>query len=73
MELARDDAGRDGLPGGAGRQQRITIRNGTPVVSVVGSPAELILRALGRTTVAQVRLEGAEKPVQTLTETRWRL
>jgi uncharacterized protein (TIGR03085 family) len=78
VELARDDvgsddAGRDDPPGGARRQLRITIRNGTPVVTVVGNPAELTLWALGRTAAAQVRLEGAETPVKTLTETHWRL
>ncbi len=77
IELARDDVGSDdagrGGPSRTGRQLRITIRNGTPVVTVVGNPAELTLWALGRTTVAQVRLEGAETPVKTLTEARWRL
>jgi uncharacterized protein (TIGR03085 family) len=68
-----DDASGDERPGGARRPLRITIRNGTPVVTVVGNPAELTLWALGRTTVAQVRLEGAETPVRTLTETRWRV
>jgi hypothetical protein len=29
--------------------------------------------AFGRTTATRVRLEGAAKPVQTLTEARWRL
>lgn len=71
VELARDDvdAGDDGEP----RQLRITIRNGTPVVTVVGDPAELALWAFGRTSAAQVRLDGAATPVQTLTEARWRL
>jgi uncharacterized protein (TIGR03085 family) len=75
VELARNDVdagdgdGDDGEP----RQLRITIRNGTPVVTVVGDPAELTLWAFGRTTAARVRLDGAAKPVQTLTEARWRL
>ena len=77
VELARDDVdaghgdgdGDDGEP----RQLRITIRNGTPVVTVVGDPAELTLWAFGRTTAARVRLEGAAQPVQTLSEARWRL
>jgi uncharacterized protein (TIGR03085 family) len=71
VEFARDDVDTD--QAGAPRQLRITIRNGTPVVTVVGNPAELTLWAFGRTTAAQVRLDGAAKPVQTLTEVRWRL
>ena len=70
VEFARDDA--DQVDGGD-RQLRITIRNGTPVVTVVGNPAELTLWALGRTTVARVRMDGAEQPVRALTDSRWRL
>jgi uncharacterized protein (TIGR03085 family) len=75
IEFARDDvvAGNGDGADGAPPKLRITIRNGTPVVTVVGDPAELTLWAFGRTTAAQVRLDGAAKPVQTLTETRWRL
>jgi uncharacterized protein (TIGR03085 family) len=83
VEFARDDVAsgdrsggnRSGgdRAGGAGRQHRITIRNGTPVVTVVGNPAELTLWALGRTTVARVRMDGAEQPVRALTDSRWRL
>lgn len=72
VEFARDDVDA-GHANGAQRQLRITIRNGTPVVTVVGDPAELTLWALGRTTAAQVRLDGADKPVKTLNEVRWRL
>jgi uncharacterized protein (TIGR03085 family) len=72
VEFARDDVANGGRSGGAGRQLRITIRNGTPVVTVVGNPAELTLWALGRTTVARVRMDGAEQPVQALTDSRWR-
>jgi uncharacterized protein (TIGR03085 family) len=72
VELARDDVDADDAEG-AQRQLRITIRNGTPVVTVIGNPAELTLWALGRTTAAQVRMEGADTPVRTLTDARWRL
>jgi uncharacterized protein (TIGR03085 family) len=72
VEFARDDVDTDDAEG-AQRQLRITIRNGTPVVTVIGNPAELTLWALGRTTAAQVRLDGADKPVRTLTDTHWRL
>ena len=73
VEFARDDVGNGDRPGGTDRQLRITIRNGTPVVTVVGNPAELTLWALGRTAVAQVRMDGAEQPVRALTDSRWRL
>ena len=73
VEFARDDVGNGDRPGGTNRQLRITIRNGTPVVTVVGNPAELTLWALGRTSVAQVRMDGAEQPVRALTDSRWRL
>lgn len=69
VEFARDDVGADD---GAGGPLRITIRNGTPVVTVIGNPAELTLWALGRTTVARVRLDGADAPVRALTESSWR-
>jgi uncharacterized protein (TIGR03085 family) len=72
VEFARNDVDGQG-EGAAPRQLRITIRNGTPVVTVVGDPAELTLWAFGRTTAAQVRLDGADQPVQTLTQARWRL
>jgi len=75
VEFARDDVdpGDGDRIGGAPRQLRITIRNGTPVVTVVGDPAELTLWAYGRTSAAHVRLDGAAKPVETLTEAHWRL
>ncbi|HEY3734015.1 MAG TPA: TIGR03085 family metal-binding protein [Streptosporangiaceae bacterium] len=73
VEFARDDVPDGGQSPGTGQQHRLTVRNGTPVVTVVGHPAELTLWALGRTTAARVRLDGAATPVQTLTDTRWRL
>jgi uncharacterized protein (TIGR03085 family) len=72
VEFARDDTGADGS-GGSAVQHRMTIKNGTPVVTVVGHPGELVLWALGRTAAAQVRLDGAETSVRMLTDTRWRL
>jgi uncharacterized protein (TIGR03085 family) len=75
VEVARNDVDADhgnGADGGS-RQLRITIRNGTPVVTVVGDPAELTLWVFGRTAAARVQLEGAAKPVKTLAEARWRL
>jgi uncharacterized protein (TIGR03085 family) len=73
VEFARDDTDGAEQDNGITRQHRMTIRNGTPVVTVVGHPGELVLWALGRTGHAQVRLEGAETSVRLLTDTRWRL
>ena len=80
IELARSDMdGADGAdrPGSAGRKDalrhRLTVKNGTPVVTVVGHPGELVMWALGRTGAADVRLEGAETAVAALNSTHWRL
>jgi uncharacterized protein (TIGR03085 family) len=73
LEFARDDVGNGEHENGAGRQLRMTVRTGTPVVTVVGSPAELTLWAVGRTTVARVRMDGTEQAVRALTEASWRL
>ncbi|HEY1917631.1 MAG TPA: TIGR03085 family metal-binding protein [Streptosporangiaceae bacterium] len=77
VEFARDDTDGAGVGveqgNGAGRRHRMTVRNGTPVVTVVGHPGELVLWALGRTAAAQVRLDGAETSVRMLTDTNWRL
>jgi uncharacterized protein (TIGR03085 family) len=71
IELARSDV--DGAEG-ADRRHRITVKNGTPVVTVIGHPAELVLWALGRTSAAQVRLDGTESAIHALTSTHhWRL
>ena len=62
VELARDD-----LTGGTGeRQVRMTARARTPVVTVTGHPAELLMWALGRTSAARVRLDGNADAVRQL-------
>jgi uncharacterized protein (TIGR03085 family) len=66
VELARDDAQAD-TPA-----YRITAKNDTPAVTVIGSPAELTLWVMGRTTVARVRFDGTQAAVGKLTETNWR-
>jgi uncharacterized protein (TIGR03085 family) len=71
IEFARQDTPRG--PAGSPRQHRITIKTATPVVTVIGEPAELTLWALGRTSVAQVRMEGTEEAVQAVTDTSWRM
>jgi uncharacterized protein (TIGR03085 family) len=62
VELARDDLATD-----AGqRQVRMTARARTPVVTVTGHPAELMMWALGRTGAARVRLDGSTDAVRQL-------
>jgi uncharacterized protein (TIGR03085 family) len=70
VELARDDVGPatdnpDGVP------YRITARNATPAVTVVGSPAELTLWVMGRRTAARVRMDGIQAAVNKLAEANW--
>ncbi len=68
IELVRDD-----LPADPGPQRvRITAKASAPVVTVTGSPAELTLWAMGRTSAAQVKLEGGETAVAKLSEPAWR-
>jgi len=78
IEFARSDSpapqaddGR-GATGPAGRERlRITVRPRTPVVTVVGAPAELLMWTFGRTGAARIRLEGAEDDVVALGQARW--
>jgi uncharacterized protein (TIGR03085 family) len=70
VELARDDAGpATDTTGGA--SCRITARNATPAVTVVGSPAELTLWVMGRRTAARVRMDGIQAAVTKLAEANW--
>lgn len=69
VELARDDKDRDNLNG---HVFRITAKNATPAVTVIGSPAELTMWALGRTTAANVRFDGTEVAVKRLADASWR-
>ena len=64
VELARDSGGED-----AGHY-RVTVKNATPVVTVIGSPAELTMWATGRTSAANVRFDGTDAAVTKLTA--WR-
>jgi hypothetical protein len=52
---------------------RMTVRRGTPVVTVIGPPAELTLWATGRTAAANVRLDGTEAAAAMLSQARWRI
>jgi uncharacterized protein (TIGR03085 family) len=71
VELAREspDMGEVRPDGPA---YRITAKNATPAVTVIGTPAELTLWAMGRTTAARVRYDGIEAAVSKLTEANWR-
>ena len=66
VELARDDAEADG------RAYRITAKNATPAVTVIGSPAELTMWVMGRTSAARVHFDGTEAAVGKLTAANWR-
>jgi uncharacterized protein (TIGR03085 family) len=67
VELVRDDIT---THPGQGRV-RITAKARTPVVTVTGAPGELTLWTSGRRGAAQVRLDGTEAAVQTLSGFRW--
>lgn len=74
VELARDDIDTGGASAD-GPAYRITAKNATPAVTVVGSPAELTMWVMGRTTAARVRMDGIEAAVTKLAEvygTNWR-
>jgi uncharacterized protein (TIGR03085 family) len=78
VELARDDTvlagdntGSDGAAA-EGQAYRITAKNATPAVTVVGSPAELTMWVMGRRTAAQIRMDGTQAAVTKLAEANWR-
>jgi len=77
VELAREpDAGPNGENGGPQHDQarlRITAKAKTPVVTVAGTSAELTMWTMGRTTAANVRLDGSEADVDALKAASWRL
>ena len=72
VELARDDLARDDIDTSAdGASYRITARNATPAVTVVGSPAELTMWVMGRRAAARVRMDGIQVAVTKLAEANW--
>jgi MDMPI C-terminal domain len=70
VELARDDID-TGRVDADGTAYRITARNATPAVTVVGSPAELTMWVMGRRTAARVRMDGTQAAVTKLAEANW--
>jgi uncharacterized protein (TIGR03085 family) len=72
IEFARDDIERpSGQQPGDQRPVRMTVRPRTPVVTVIGAPAELLMWTFGRTSAARIRLEGAEADVSALEQAHW--
>jgi uncharacterized protein (TIGR03085 family) len=71
VELARDDIDTGTDAGADGASYRITARNATPAVTVVGSPAELTIWVMGRRTAARVRMDGIQAAVIKLAEANW--
>lgn len=59
--------------GAAAGTQPIVAKRGTPEVTVTGTPGELTLWALGRTSAARVSLDGDQDAVTRLSQARWGL
>jgi uncharacterized protein (TIGR03085 family) len=62
IELARDGNAGDAGDG----TYRVTVKKTTPVVTVIGTPAELTMWVMGRTSSANVRFDGTEAAVARL-------
>jgi uncharacterized protein (TIGR03085 family) len=75
VEYAREDgSAREGAATGDGAPSyRMPIRRGTPVVTVVGTPAELTLYSAGRRSAAQIRMDGTGTAIEMLSQATWRL
>ena len=73
IEFARNDISDDNGTerAEARRAVRMTVRPRTPVVTVIGAPAELLMWTFGRTGAAEIKLEGAEADVAALRQARW--
>jgi uncharacterized protein (TIGR03085 family) len=71
VELARDDMD-TGEVSQDGPAYRVTARNATPAVTVIGSPAELTMWVMGRDDAARIRMDGTQAAVSKLAEPTWR-
>jgi uncharacterized protein (TIGR03085 family) len=71
VELARSGSADESSSSGNDRV-RITVKARTPVVTVSGDPAELTLWAMGRTSVANVQMEGSDSDIEALQSPSWR-
>jgi uncharacterized protein (TIGR03085 family) len=73
VELVRSDSGSaTGSTHAGNGRVRITAKARTPVVRVSGDPAELTLWTMGRTSAANVRMEGNDGDIAALQATSWR-
>ncbi|HUD39585.1 MAG TPA: TIGR03085 family metal-binding protein [Streptosporangiaceae bacterium] len=68
IEFARDDVGQRTDDQ---RAVRMTVRPRTPMVTVIGPPAELLMWTFGRTDAARISLDGAEADVAALKQAHW--
>ncbi|HWG13329.1 MAG TPA: TIGR03085 family metal-binding protein [Streptosporangiaceae bacterium] len=79
VEYAREDGSavnKGASDGGAGNgtpSYRMPVHRGTPVVTVIGTPAELTLYSAGRRSAAQIRMDGTGTAIGMLSEANWRL
>ena len=81
VEYAREDGAVDRAAdrdAGAGPDDqpapyRMTVRRGTPVVTVIGTPAELTLYTAGRRSAAQIRMDGTDAAIEMMSQATWRL
>jgi uncharacterized protein (TIGR03085 family) len=73
VEYARDEGGSEPGADGQPSAYRMMVRRGTPVVTVVGTPAELTLYTAGRRSAAQVRLDGTSAAIDMVSQATWRL
>jgi uncharacterized protein (TIGR03085 family) len=65
VELARD-GGAEGAGAERAVPYRVTVKNATPTVTVIGTPAELTMWAMGRTSAANVRFDGTGEAIAAL-------
>ncbi len=75
VELARSDTtggAANPAPHNGNGRVRITAKARTPLVTVSGDPAELTLWVMGRTSAAQVQLDGNDNDVAALAAGGWR-
>jgi uncharacterized protein (TIGR03085 family) len=74
VEYAREDGSTsDGGDGNGTPSYRMPVHRGTPVVTVIGTPAELTLYTAGRRSAAQIRMDGTGTAIDMLSQANWRL
>jgi uncharacterized protein (TIGR03085 family) len=73
VEYAREDGTAAQGDHGQPSSYRMTVHRGTPVVTVIGTPAELTLYTAGRRSAAQVRMDGTQAAIEMVSQATWRL